>query len=361
MEQYSTIIGMDLGDKYCYWAQMTQNNDEIVEEGRVRTTKIAVRRHFSNLKKALVAVEVGTHSRWIYQLLEELGHIVLVGNARKLRMIYESEKKNDREDARMLARVARMDPQLLAPIRHRGDQAQADLAILKARDALVRSRSALISHARGIVKATGERLPKCSPESFHGKASDALPEVLRPALEPLLSAIGELNERIRDYDKVVEVRCGQYDETALFREISGVGPLTALAYALVIDQPERFGKSREIPAYLGLVPRRSQSGDSDPQLRITKAGNAYMRRLLVGAAQYILGPFNKQGSELRQWGLKLAGPIDKQGKHNKRLKRRAVIAVARKLAVLLHRLWVTGEIYDPKYHQHQRETQGTAA
>ena len=360
-KEHSTVFGMDLGDTYCYWARMARDSDEILEESRVRTTKTAMKRFFSDIEPALVAVEAGTHSRWICRLLEECGHDVLVGNSRKLRMIYGSNKKNDREDARMLARIARLDPHLLAPIAHRGDQAQADLAVLQARDALVRSRSALINHARGIVKATGERLPKCSPESFHRKVAEAIPEALRPALEPLLVVIGELNAQIRGYDKEVEARCAQYDETALFREISGVGPLTALTFALVIDQPERFDKSREVPAYLGLVPRRSQSGDCDPQLRITKAGNAYLRRLLVGAAQYILGPFNRQESELREWGLKLAGPINKQGKHNKRLKRRAVVAVARKLAVLLHRLWVTGEVYDPQYQQSQRKTKGTAA
>lgn len=361
MNKYSTIIGMDLGDEYCYWARMTRDNDEILEEDRVHTTKAALKQFFSNMEPALVAVEVGAHSRWISQLIEDCGHKVLVANARKLRMIYASDKKSDREDARMLARIARMDPQLLAPITHRSDGAQADLAVLKARDALVRARSLLINHARGSVKATGERLPKCSAESFHHKAPQAIPESLRPALEPLCDAIGELNARIRSYDKEIQTRCEHYGETELFQGISGVGPVTALAYALVIDQPERFDRSRDVPAYLGLVPRRSQSGDSDPQLRITKAGDAYVRRLLVGAAQYILGPLNRQDSELRQWGLKLAGPVDKKGKHNKRLKKRAVVAVARKLAVLLHRLWSTGEIYDPNYQHNQREAQGTPA
>jgi transposase len=361
MKKYSTIVGMDLGDKYCYWARMSAESEEIVEESRVRTSQPALKRLFSSMEPARVAIEVGTHSPWIGRLLEECGHEVLIGNARKLRMIYTNEKKDDREDARMLARVARMDPQLLAPITHRGAQAQADLAVLQARDALVRSRSALISHARGIVKPSGERLPKCSPESFHRKAAEVIPEALRPALEPLFHVIGELSARICAYDKAVEERCARYVETALFREVSGVGPLTALAYALIIEQPERFAKSREVAAYVGLVPRRSQSGESNPQLRITKSGNAYLRRLLVGAAQYILGPFNRQDSELRQWGLRLAGPVNKQGKHNKWLKRRAVVAVARKLAVLLHRLWVTGEIYDPEYQQSERKTVGCAA
>jgi transposase len=285
---------------------------------------------------------------------------VLVANARKLRMIYANELKNDQLDARTLARVARMDPYLLAPIQHRSEEAQADLAVLKARDALTRARSALISHARGIVKAAGERLPRCSTESFHHKALPIVPEALLPALEPLLQTIHELTARIAQYDKVVEQRCAKYEETQLFREIAGVGPVTSLAFALIIDCPERFRSSRDVAPYLGLIPRRAQSGDCNPQLRITKTGNPYLRRLLVQSAQYILGPLNKQDSALRQWGLKLAGPEDGAGKRNRRLKRRAVIAVARKLACLLHRLWITGEIYEP-FPNLEQETKQTHA
>jgi transposase len=361
MTKHTTIIGMDLGDKECHWALMTRDEEEILEEGTVRTTKTALKRKFSVMAPSLVAIEVGPHSRWISQLVEACGHCVLVGNARKLRMIYGNEMKNDKLDARTLARIARMDPHLLAPIQHRGDRAQADLAVLKARDALVRSRASLIHHARGIVKAAGERLPSCSSASFHRSVAQAIPEALRPALEPLIEAIGELTVRIAAYDKKIEQRCHRYEETELFREIGGIGPVTALTYALVIEEPERFASSRDVAAYLGLIPRRAQSGECDPQLRITKAGNPYLRRLLVQSAQYIMGPLNKHDSELRQWGLKLAGPVDNQGKHNKRLKRRAIIAVARKLAVLLHHLWSTGEIYEPLPRARQAEATGEAA
>ncbi|MBU8923298.1 MAG: IS110 family transposase [Bacteroidales bacterium] len=362
MNEYSTIIGMDLGDEYSYWAVMVQDDEEIQEEGRVRTTEEALKRKFCAMKPARIAMEAGTHSAWVERLLTGCGHCVIVANPRKLRMIYKSDIKNDKVDARMLARLARVDINLLSPIEHRGEKAQSHLAVLKARNALVSTRTDLINHVRGVVKSLGCRIPKCSAESFHKKACGAMPESLRTALGPVVEVIGELTKKICPYDKEIETLCcEEYPETELFRGISGVGPVTALAFSLTIAQAERFTSSRDVGSHLGLTPRQDQSGEQNPQLRITKAGNSYMRRLLVGSAQYILGKLNKQDSELRTWGLKLAGPVDSKGKHNKRLKNRAVVAVARKLAVLLHTIWSTGEIYDPFYQQSMREQDKEAA
>ena len=362
MKEYSTIIGMDLGDKYSNWALMISDDDEIQEEGRIRTTKTAMARKFKDMEPARIAIEVGTHSRWVCELLEELGHEVLVANARKLRAIYESDSKDDVKDARMLARLARMDPNLLYPIQHRSGQAQADLAVLHARNALVDSRTALINHVRGTVKSFGERLPTCSTVYFHRKVADAIPEALQPALAPLIEMIGELTRRIRAYDEGIEKRCKTgYPETEVLREIKGVGPITALAFVLTIEEPGRFAQSREVGPYLGLIPRKDDSGELNPQLGITKAGDAYLRKLLVGSSQYILGELNNQDSELRQWGIKLAGPKGSNGKRNKKQKKRAVVAVARKLSVLLHRLWVTGEVFDPFNYANQRKSRRHAA
>ena len=363
MEEYSTTIGMDLGDDYCDWALMIEESDEIQEEGRVRTTEKALQRKFSALEPVRIAMEAGTHSPWISRLLTGCGHEVIVGNPRKLRMIYTNERKTDKVDAHMLARIARLDVKLLAPIEHRGEQAQADLAVLHARDALVKTRTQLINHVRSVVKSFGQRLKSCSSASFHRQIDgQSLPEALRPALSPLLAMIGQVTEEIRAYDSRIESFCqGEYGETELLRQVKGVGPQTSLAFILILESPERFLKSRDVGSHIGLTPRRDQSGRHDPQLGITKAGNPYLRRLLVGCAQYILGELNTQDSELRQWGLRLAGPRNEKGKHNKRLKKRAVVAVARKLAVLLHSLWSNGMIYEPFYERQQRETQGHAA
>jgi transposase len=350
------IIGLDLGDR-CSYLTILDQDGELIEESRLPTTKASLQGKFSNLQPCRVAMEVGAHSRWASQLLKDLGHDVLVANARKLRAIYHNPRKGDRADAETLARLARLDPALLSPIHHRSPQAQADLAVLRSRDAVVRSRTLLINHARDIVKASGSRLPSCSADSFAHKVAPDIPESLRPALAPILDTIASLTQQIRAYDRKIEELCSErYLETKMLREISGVGPLTSLAFILTLENPDRFRRSREVGPTLGLVPRRDQSGDKDPQLRITKTGDPYLRRLLVGSAQYILGPFGPD-CDLRRWGLRLA---ERGGKN---AKKRAVIAVARKLAVLLHRLWKTGEIYDPSYHarKHDQAPEAIAA
>jgi len=269
---------------------------------------------------------------------------VVVGNPRKLRAIWATGNKSDVRDAEMLGRIGRFDRNLLYPIHHRGEQAHADLAVLKARDALVQGRSALINHVRSTVKGVGERIPSCSSECFDRRARGTLPRELAGALLPILETIGDLSRRIREYDSQIErLSTEQYPETESLRQIQGVGPVTALAFVLSLEEPERFEKSRSVGAYLGLTPRRDQSGQVDKQLRISKAGDEYVRRLLVGCAHYILGPFG-QDSDLRRFGLKLAA------RGGKNAKRRAVVAVARKLSVLMHRLWAKHEKYELLYN-----------
>ena len=336
------FVGLDLGDKYSYIAILDKEG-ELIEETRLPTTKKSFHQRFSMLPPCRVAMEVGTHSRWSSHLLTGLGHDVLVANARKLRAIYHNPRKGDRADAEILARLARLDPELLSPIHHRSPQAQADLAVLRSRDAIVRCRTLLINHVRDIVKASGSRLPSCTADSFAHKVAPDIPEPLLPALAPIIDTIASLTQQIKSYDRKNEELCSEsYPETKLLREISGVGPLTSLAFILTLENPDRFRRSRQVGPAIGLVPRRDQSGDQDPQLRITKTGDPYLRRLLVSSAQYILGPFGPD-CDLRRWGLKLA---ERGGKN---AKKRAVVSVARKLAVLLHCLWKTGEIYDPFY------------
>ncbi|MCH8339222.1 MAG: IS110 family transposase [Chloroflexi bacterium] len=349
----TTFLGLDLGDKHSHLAILDQGG-EVIEETRLPTSEAAFHRKFSTLPSCRVAMEVGAQSRWVSHLLKELGHEVLVANARKLRAIYANPRKDDRTDAETLARLARLDPSLLSPIHHRSPQAQADLAVIRSRDALVRSRTLLINHVRGIVKSFGDRLSTCSANYFAKKVTSDIPEPLQPALMPILETIASLTQQIRAYDRQIESLCeNKYPETKLLRNISGVGPLTALAYTLTLEDPQRFPKSRDVGPAIGLVPKRDQSGGRDPQLRITKTGNIFLRRLLVSSAQYILGPFGPD-CELRRWGLRLA---DRGGKN---AKKRAVVAVARKLAILLHHLWKNGEVYDPFYHKQKEET-GSAA
>lgn len=333
-------VGLDLGDKFSHFCVL-EASGEILEEGRVATTRKGLLQRFENLSSSRVALEVGTHSPWIQRLLTEVGHEVLVANARKLRLIYHNESKSDQLDAENLARLARVDPKLLHPIQHRDEESQETMAVLRSRQVLVEARAKLVNHVRGVVKSFGSRVKSCSTTCFHKKAAEQIPEGLRPALSAVLEVIADLTRKIGRYDQQIERLSEQrYPQTSLLREVPGVGPLTALWFVLTIGDPHRFRRSRCVGAYLGLRPRRSQSGDDDPELQITKTGDPELRRLLVNAAHYILGPFGPD-TDLRRWGLALAA----RGRKN--AKKRAVVAVARKLSVLLHALWLNAEVYEP--------------
>jgi transposase len=347
--------GLDLGDKYSYLCLIDQESGEVVEEGRLRTTPEALRRRFGSEQPMRIAIEAGTHSPWVSRVLEECGHEVLVANARKLRLIYANKRKTDEVDAENLARLARLDPKLLYPLKHRGEDSQAHMAIIRSRQALVGARTQLVNHVRGAVKSFGARLPKCPARSFHKRASEHIPEALLPALGPIVEQIGSLTERIRDYERQLEaISKEHYPETELLRQVEGVGGLTALTFVLTLEDPYRFERSRSVGAYLGLVPATERSGERDPQRRISKEGDQMLRKLLVGSAHYILGPFGSD-SDLRRHGEKIAS------RGSKNSKKRAAVAVARKLAVLLHRLWVTAEVYDPLYNAHRSQEREEAA
>src|SRR5207302_780618 len=271
-------IGLGLGDRNSWYCVLDEAGTIQLEQ-RVRTTAKALQEVFGAMPRSRIALEIGTHSPWISRLLSELGHEVIVANARKVRLIGESRKKDDRLDAQTLARLARIDPQLLYPVKHRGAQAQADLMMIRARAGLVRARTALVNSARGLAKSYGERLRGCNVRNMDAEKAENL-------------------------------------------------------------SPE-------------LQQGRRNSGQSEPQMHISKEGDPYLRTLLVQGAQHILGPFGVD-CDLRRWGLKLAERGGKSGK------KRAIVATARKLAVLLHHLWVSGEAYEP-LHNSSRVTLAAAA
>jgi transposase len=333
-------IGLDLSDRYSSVCVLSSDG-EVVEEARLRTTSSAISQRFSAAEQCRIVLEVGTHSPWVSRLLSDLGHEVIVANPRRVRLIADGTQKTDRSDAETLARLGRIDPAFLSPIVHRPEQAQADLAVIRARHALVGARSSLINHVRGAVKSAGARLPSCDAYMFHKKVPAALPPELLAALAPVLEMIEDLTKRIDEMDRtIVALIRERYPEAQFLQQVPGVGPLISLTFVLTIGDPSRFSKSRQVGAYLGLVPRRRDSGDVSPQLGISKTGNTYLRQLLVNGSQYILG-YRGADTDLRRWGLQHASVGGRGGR------KRAVVAVARKLAILLHRLWVTGEVYRP--------------
>jgi transposase len=337
----STIetVGCDLGDK---WSELCvlKADGTIHRPKRVPSTREGMKGFFEGRPRAHVVIEVGTHSRWVSLLLKELGHQVTVANPRRVKLISQSNAKNDRKDAELLARLGRADVQLLAPIEHRGDEVQADLAIAKARDALVVVRTKLVNQARGLTKSFGYRLPKCIAASFFRLTREFLPKELEPALGPIYESQEQIAKQIHQFDKKLEELAKKYPDAEVVGQIHGVGLLTALVFILTLEDKNRFAKSRTVGAFIGIRPRQDQSGDQDKQLHITKAGDPMLRRLLVQCAHYVLGPFGPD-TDLRRWGLKIAM------RGGKNAKKRARVAVARKLAVLMHRLWVTGEEYQP--------------
>jgi transposase len=352
--QESVTIGVDLGDRtsrYC----MLSGEGEILREGQVATTKAGMMATFGSLARARIAIEVGTHSPWVSRLLASLGHELIVANPRQVKLITESSRKDDRLDAQTLARLARIDPQLLRPIQHRSEKAQTALMVIRVRAALIAVRTSLVNTARGLAKAMGERLPKCDADQMGVLQAESVPAKLRQLLEPLLKEVESLTGRIKDSDREIEqIAREDYPETALLQQVGGVGPLIALTFVLTVDNKNRFQKSRDIGCYIGLRPRRSDSGQRQPQLRITKEGDPYLRTMLVQGAHYIL---SRRGpdTDLKRWGLRLAE------RGGKRAKKKAVVAVARKLGILLHRLWVTGEVYEPLRNQNLRKLQKEVA
>jgi transposase len=335
-------IGIDLGDKWSRYC-IIDGDGELIEEGRVKTTPGAFGKHFAGLMRARIAIEAGTHSLWVSEQLTEFGHEVLVANPRELRGISHSSRKSDIQDAEKLARYARLDPKLLHPVTHRSAIMQQALNVVRARAVMVRMRTTAVNAVRSLIKPLGYRLPLCSTECFPKKCRAELKLELLAIVEPLLAEIEHLTAQISHYDECIRTLSqSTFPDTKLLTQIPGVGPVTALTFVLTIADSTRFSRSRDVACYLGLRPRRSQSGDRDPQLGITKAGNSYLRVLLVQSAHYILGRFG-QDSAIRRWGLRL---FERGGKN---AKKRAVVAVARKLAILLHRLWVTRSEYVPFY------------
>lgn len=335
LELPEITIGIDLGDKSHAICVMSAAG-EIIEERKIRNDRDALHQVSDKYRKARIAMEVGSHSPWISRLFEEADHEVFVANPRKLRAIYQNERKSDKVDAQILARLGRLDPELLHPIAHQSEQAQRDLLQIKLRDNMVRQRVDIISSVRFTLKSLGIKIRSTNTNYFPKRAREQLNDEhteLLAMIEPSLQVIDEMTKRIKELNRKIEqLAIDEYPEALRLQQIRGIGPITALTYILTIGDPQRFAKSRDVGAYLGLVPKRDQSGDSDKQLRISKAGDAYLRRLLVSGAQYILGPFGED-CDLRRHGLKLA---ERGGRS---AKKKAVIAIARKLSVIMHTLW----------------------
>lgn len=342
-------VGIDLGDRTS-WYSVQNTAGEEVERGKVATTREGLEKHFAGMEPGRMVMEAGTHSNWVRVQLETYGHEVIVANPREIPGITRSSRKSDAEDARKLGMYGRVDVRILHPIRHRSLERQQDRMAVRSRAGLIEARTKLINMARGLAKSVGHRLASCGSEQFAERVRQQLAPELASSIGPVLEAIDGLTDQIRrlegEIQRLIEEK---YPESKQLQQVWGVGPQTALSYVLTLESAEHFGRSRTAGAYLGLGPKQSQSGGRDPQLGISKAGDSHLRWLLVECAQRILSR-PAPDSDLKRWGERL------YARGGKNAKKRALVAVARKLAVLLHKLWRSGATYDPLYTSRRRES-----
>lgn len=349
----AVIVGLDVGDQTSELC-VRGSKGESVERVRVETREPALCGWFSKRQGLRVVLEAGTHSPWISRLLKRLGHEAVVLQPRRVQLIARSVEKTDRVDAELLAFLGCFPDNELHRVEHRSEQAQVDLELLRARMAAVRTRTALINHCRGAAKAQGFRLPKCDADAFHLRAAEAMAPALQAALDPLLAVVAQQTAVIRGYDGAIERLCEErYPATKLLRKVDSVGPITALAFVLTLEEPGRLGRSRQVGRYLGLTPGQRQSGQRRRELGITKEGDNDLRQLLVQCAQRLLGPLGRD-CDLRRWGL---AHIEAGSRRSKAV---TVVAVARKLAVLLHHLWRSGQVYEPFLPEPEKEVNAAA-
>lgn len=336
----SITIGLDLGSRSSQCAVLGEDR-KLIEERKLSTNKPSFSRLLARYPGSRVVMEASTPTRWINDLATEMGHEVIIANPRNIPLITKSQRKSDRNDARLLARLGMTDPSLLSPITLRDECHQAVRRQLFTRDHLVGMRSGIVTFIRSQVKELGDGLPTCGANVFGRKMKSEIPALLRASVAPMFAVLERLEDAIQECDQKLEAASKvAFPQTATLQQVHGIGPLTALAFVATIADPARFSDSRSVGAYLGLVPATRQSGGYNPDMRITKTGDKYMRRLLVSAATKILGPFGAD-SDLKRFGERIAN------RGGKRAKSIARIAVARKLSVLLHSLLKTGEVYEP--------------
>lgn len=340
----SYVIGMDLSDRTADFYAAERGTGEFWRRGQIELTREGLTGFLAGLPRSWVVIETGTHSRWIKEHIEAMGHEVTVGDARQLRFIFKGRHKTDALDAKALCDVALLRKSLLSPVALRGEAMQRDIAVIRIRDAAVRARSLLINNVRGVVKTLGERVRSGSTEYFVRYAHKDLGEELLELVLPMLDSIDALSQTIATQaGRIKQLGEAKYPETQVLRKVYGVGPITALAFVLTLFDRDRFVKNRDVGPFLGLTPALEQSGTLDRKKGISKAGNEDLRRLLTQCAQTILRP-NAPDSDLKRHGLAI---WKRGGKQDKGAKRRAVTAVARKLAVVLCSLWKTAELYEP--------------
>lgn len=318
------------------------NEGALVERARIKTSRETLKRRFNGQSPMKVAMEAGGSSPWVSRLVESMGHDVVVCAPRRVRLIAESTMKTDEIDAEVLARLVRVDEGFLGRVTHRSESAQLQRGLMTSRTALVNARSKWVHSARGILRSFGFRVPGGCTSRFHQRCAKVeMPDHLRAVVQPLLNQIEQVSLEIQALNERLEDIAANNPVAQHLQAVPGVGTIVALYFVFSIDDPDRFQRSRDVAAFFGLRPTIRGSADVCHYGRITKEGDPEMRRLLIQAAHGMIN--SRKTCALQQWALNLAA---------RRGKKKALVALARKIAVLLHHLWVTGEVFQPfpKHH-----------
>lgn len=331
-----THVGIDVHQKYSQVCELSLNG--VVEsECQIPTTRSSLNRWFGKRDDLRIVVESSGVSRWVVRVLKEMGHEVTVVNPRRVRLIAESTLKTDRIDAEVLARLSCFGEGLLPTVYQRSEESANVQTRLRVRSTLVRSKVAMVNSLKGSLRNRGYRLRgQAIRRVIANLVAMELPSELRQSLDPLVEALLEVDERLRAVNAEIREECQENRLLKRLQTVPGVGPVVSLAYVSWIDDPTRFRSSRQVGPYLGLRPKVRRSAEFEFRGRITREGNPELRRLLTQAAHCFLR--TQQDSALKQWALDL---------EKRAGKKKAIVALARKLAVLMHRLWVTGHDFEP--------------
>jgi transposase len=336
-------VAIDLHDEYSQICVMNDSR-EVLAEAKVPTTRAALSDFFSQRASARVVFEAGPHSLWVSELLTELTHEPMVCHPRRVRLIAESRNKNDRVDAELLARLSLSDLELIKPIQQRSRDTLGERSIVRTRAALVQTQKQLRTMLRGLVKPFGVRLPRAKKKALLEAADTELPPMVRKSVDALLATLATVGEQIRELDKEVERLADQHAAAARLQTIPGVGPLVAITFIYAIEDPARFA-AKDVGPYTGLTPsNRSSAGKKLSPKDRARPGDPYLRSLLVQSAWTLLN--SRSQSDLAQWGR---GLLDRIGS------KKAPIAVARKLATLMHHVW----LHDCDFIAHPKQIRQT--
>jgi len=334
--EYCTTIGIDVSDrtsKICVMRKMPDGERRIVIETTCATTREGFEEVLAKLDRSWpVAFETGTHCRWMDKCFRRLGFPTIIANPGQVPSITKSNKKNDRNDARELARLAIADPAMLHPVFLRDEVYQQMLRFHHARNMLISQRTQTINQIRGFAKSLGYRIECSSTESFHEVSRADWPKELEEAVWPIMGTLKVINLKVKAYDKLIEKLAEKPEFKPMVdraRVIYGVGIIgSTVLIAAIGGRPDRFTHARDVGAYLGMTPKQDQSGDTDKQLHITHAGSDIVRTALVECAGVALMT-NAKETDLKLKGLRIAL------RGGKIARKKAKIAVARSMAVTI--------------------------